>query len=84
MKGTHKFIFVTERSFIIITIELNIWEIVTKFLTQFFMQPHITVAFLPDVSCEKSSPCVFKKGDLLVRSTLFRSDPIFRMFCTVV
>jgi hypothetical protein len=84
MKGTHKFILVTERSFIIMTFELNTWKIVTKFLTQIFMQTHIIVAFSPDVSCKKSSPCVFKKGDMVIRSTLFRSEPIFRMYCTVV
>jgi hypothetical protein len=36
--------------------------------------------FSLDVSNEISSPYVFKKGDMFIGSTIFRSDPIFRMF----
>jgi hypothetical protein len=42
------------------------------------------IVFLSDFRSERSSPRVFKKGDMLVIGTIFRSDPILRMYCTVV
>jgi hypothetical protein len=55
-----------------------------KLCPHILMQHHNMSVLSLDVSNERSSPCVFKKGDMFIGSTMFQSDPIFRMFYTFV